>query len=120
MRFENGGVPKASKMLAQMLDQADSHGLDDLAAEVQLHLNVALGPNFPLTPDPTERTFVLLARRAFQNKKRHAAFLKALAPEIEILKAENGLRKQHDDELFAVGDEISAAYTEQMKKGDRK
>jgi hypothetical protein len=101
VRFENGGVP-SPKMLAQMLDQADTHGLDDLAEEVRLHLNVALGPNFPINPDDEmERYFVLIARRAFQNKKRHAAFLKFAAPEIAILRAENALRKEHADRLFA-------------------
>ena len=115
VRFENGGVP-SPKMLSQMLDQADQHGLDDLAAEVQLHLNVQLGPNFPLTPDPPERAFVLIARRIFQNKKRHAAFLKFAAPEIEILKAENAIRKEHADELFTLGDAVAERAKKEGKK----
>ena len=68
-----------------MLEAAYANGLEDLATELRLHLNVKLGPNFPITPDETERYFVLIARRIFQNKKRHAAFLKFAAPEIEAL-----------------------------------
>jgi hypothetical protein len=99
-----------------MLDQAHANRLDDLATELQIHLNVALGPNFPITPDPTERYFVLIARRVFENKKRHAAFLKFAAPEIEILKAENVLRKEHLDELNAGLD----AHNERMRKEGKK
>jgi transcriptional regulator with XRE-family HTH domain len=106
VRFENGAQPSA-RMLAQMVDLAHASGLDDLAMELQTHLNVSLGPNFPVGPDETERLFILLARRAFQNRKRHAAFLKALAPEIEILKAENAIRKEHQDRLNAELDAIT-------------
>jgi hypothetical protein len=100
VRFEHGAVP-GPKALSEMVAAAWENGLDDLALELQTHLNVALGPNFPITPDPTERYFVLIARRIFQNPKRHAAFLKFAAPEIEILKAENVLRKEHTDQLFS-------------------
>jgi len=106
VRFESGAQPSA-RMLAQMLETAHAHGLVDLAAEIQIHLNVALGPNFPITPDETERYFVLIARRIFQNKKRYAAFLKFAAPEIEILKAENVIRKLHQDRLIADLDALT-------------
>ena len=100
VRFETGSQP-GPKALSEMVEVAWANGLDDLAAELQIHLNVALGPNFPITPNPTERYFVLIARRIFQNPKRHAAFLKFAAPEIEILKTENILRKEHTDQLFS-------------------
>ena len=107
-------------MLAQMLEAAHTNGLDDLAAEVQLHLNVALTPNFPLAPDQLmERYFVAIARRIFQNPKRHAAFFKFAAPEIAILKAENALRKERSDKLFADFD-AAVERGERMKKGVKK
>ena len=100
VRFENGAQPSA-RMLAQMLDAAHANGQADLADEIQLYLNVALGPNFPIAPDAEmERYCVLIARRIYQNKKRLAAFLKFAAPEIEILKEENVIRKEHSDRLF--------------------
>jgi hypothetical protein len=115
VRFENGAQPSA-RMLSQMLDAAYANGLDDLAMEIQIHLNVALGPNFPISPDnEMERYFVLIARRIFQNRKRHAAFLKFAAPEIEILKAENLIRKEHQDRLNA---ELGAIA--EKPKGGRK
>jgi hypothetical protein len=115
VRFENGAQPSA-RMLAQMVDVAHANGLDDLAAEIQIHLNVALGPNFPIAPDnEMERYFVLIARRVFQNKKRHAAFLKFAAQEIEILKAENLIRKEHQERLFAELD----ALAEKAKGGKK-
>jgi hypothetical protein len=114
VRFENGAQP-SPKMLAQMLDEAHVNGLDGLAAEIQLYLNVALGPNFPPNPDDEmERYFVLIARRIYQNKKRHAAFLKFAAPEIEILKTENLIRKEHQERLFAGLDAIT-----EKPKGNR-
>jgi transcriptional regulator with XRE-family HTH domain len=103
VRFENGAQPSA-RMLAQMLDAAHAEGLEDLAAEIQLHLNVALGGNFPVSPDQKERLFVAIARRIFQNPKRHGAFLKFAAPEVAILRAEAQLQKRHTDELHAALD----------------
>ena len=104
-------------MLSQMLDAAHTNGLDDLAAEIQVHLNVSLGPAFPIAPDAEmERYFVAIARRLFQNRRRHKAFLKFAAPEIEILRAENALRKEHADKLFADFD----AAVERGKKGAKK
>jgi hypothetical protein len=114
VRFENGGLP-SPRMLAQMLGQADTHRLDDLAAEIQIHLNVALGPDFPLTPNETEKYFVLIARRIFQNKKRHVAFLKFAAPEIEILKAENLIRKEHREQLDAHLDAVAERERKETK-----
>jgi hypothetical protein len=110
VRFENGANPSA-RMLSQMLDKAHENGLEGLAAEIQLHLNVVLGPSFPITPDETERYFVLIARRLFQNQKRRAAFLKFAAPEIDLLKAENKLRREHLEELHASLD----AWSEREK-----
>jgi hypothetical protein len=114
-RFEHGAQPSA-RMMSQMLEAAHAKGLADLADEIQLHLNVALGPNSPVAPDAEmEKYFVLIARRIFQNRKRHDAFLKFAAPEIEKLKAENALRKEHADRLFAGFD----AAVERVKKAKR-
>ena len=116
VRFEHGAQP-SPRMLSQMLDAAHTNGLDDLAAEIQVHLNVSLGPAFPIAPDAEmERYFVAIARRLFQNRRRHKAFLKFAAPEIEILRAENALRKEHADKLFADFD----AAVERGKKGAKK
>jgi hypothetical protein len=114
VRFEHGGKPSLP-MLAQMLEAADVNALDDIAAEIQIHLNVALGPNVPPTPDPTERLFIALAWRIFQNKKRHSAFLKFADPEVEILRAEAALTNERSAELFAGVDAYSARLT---KKGE--
>lgn len=114
VRFEHGAQPSV-RMLAQLLDLAYANGLDDLALEIQLHLNVSLGPNFPLTPDQTEQYFVLIARRIFQNRKRHAAFLKFAAPEIESLKAENAIRKEHTERLWAELDALNEKAQKLMK-----
>jgi transcriptional regulator with XRE-family HTH domain len=107
IRFEHGAQPSA-RMLSEMLETAYAEKLYDLAAEIQIHLNVALGPNFPVTPNEMEQYFVLIARRIFQNRKRHQAFLRFAAPEIEILKAENLLRKEHQDQLSAYLGQVDA------------
>jgi hypothetical protein len=115
VRFENGAQPSA-RMLGQMLEEAHANGLDDLAAEIQIHLNVALGPNFPVAPDAEmERFFVLLARRIFQNKKRHAAFLNFAGREIKILKAENAIRKEHQEQLNAALDAANERAQKETK-----
>jgi hypothetical protein len=113
VRFEHGAQP-SPRMLAQMVGAAHAGGLDDLAAEIQLYLNVALGPNFPVNPDDEmEHYFVLIARRIYQDKRRHAAFLKFAAHEIETLKRENLIRKEHQERLFAGMD----ALAEKLKGG---
>jgi hypothetical protein len=115
VRFENGAQPSV-RMLAQMLEAAYANGLDELAAEVQIHLNVALGPNFPVAPDnEMERFFVLLARRIFQNQKRHAAFLNFAGREIKILKAENAIRKEHQEQLDAALDAANERAQKEKK-----
>jgi hypothetical protein len=112
VRFEHGAQP-SPRMLAQMLEAAHANGLDDLAAEIQAHLNVRLGPTFPITPDEAERYFVAIARRIFQNKKRHAAFLKFAQPEIEILRAELA---EHDAAAERALKTLRDDATEQMRK----
>ena len=117
VRYESGGSPPNLQALAKMVELARERGLDDLAAELQVHLNVKLGPDFvPVTLNEVEKYLALIARRIIQNPKRHAAFLRFAKPEIEILKTENKLRKQHADELVAGID----AFGERLKAKERK
>jgi hypothetical protein len=110
VRFEHGAIPSAP-LLAQLVAQAEAAGQDDIAEQLRLHLNVQLGPNFPLTPDPQERYFVLIARRIFQDKRRHAAFLAFAQPEVEQLQVEAEFAKERADKLFNQLDD----YAERQK-----
>ena len=109
VRYEAGAKPNV-QALAQMMVLAQDHGLDDLAAELRMYLNVGLGPAFPITPN--EQVFVLLARRIHQNPKRHAAFLQFALPELQQLKQENLIRKDYRQALDASMD----ALGERMKR----
>lgn len=115
VRYEHAARPNAQQ-LSKMLSIARAHDLEAIAAELQLHLNVLLGPAFPVTPDPLERMCIQIARRINQNPKRREAFFKWSAREIEQLRAEDQLRKDRADELFAAFD----AYAAQQAKGDKR
>lgn len=99
-RFEGGGARPSLKSMSQMLDLAKANGLAELAAELRLHLNARLGPDFPLSPDPQEKLCVLLARRINQNPERREAFMRFAAPEYEQLLLENEIRKDHNVALW--------------------
>jgi hypothetical protein len=107
VRFEHGAQP-SPRMLNELVHLAHAQGQHELAMDLQTHLNVALGPNFPLAETQVEeRYFVLIARRIYQDPARHAAFLKFAAPEIERLRDENAIRKEHTEKLWAYLDTIT-------------